>query len=175
MALNTCGQITAVFGTTALLLVWYCLNIVLRIGYKSAIWLLQWQWVADEKVRVVVYAAVERKLCLCGSGKNDINGAFSSGTGNRWSWKMRFFSAALTCSPRPPPPPFPLILSLLFLLLLSLCSLPFFPLSSHMILQRCKIQRTQKSSPTLDCFIHANRGEKMCAEGEEKTENEERG
>lgn len=106
-----------------------------------------------------MHAAVERTLCLCGSGKNDINGAFSSGTGNRWSWKMRFFSAALTCTPRPPPfLSFPLILSLLFLLHLSHCDLSFFPLSSLMILQRCKIKRTHRSSPTLDCLIHAKRG-----------------
>lgn len=46
-------------------------------------------------------------------------------------------------------------------------------LSSPMILQRCKSQRTHRSSPTLDCFIHANRGEKRCTEGEEKTEKKE--
>lgn len=52
--------------------------------------------------RLISYTgSLSAVLCLCGSGRFDISGAFNSGTGNRWRWEMRLIYAAIQSGSSP--------------------------------------------------------------------------
>ena len=65
-------------------------------GWVETVLLLLGGKMTVGRTRLIKYTRVSRtSVCVCGGGRFDISGAFNSGTGNRWRWKMRL----LRCGP----------------------------------------------------------------------------